>query len=399
MPSTQVDRARVEALTGLRFLAAALVVVHHAVRHFRPGLIPTGDGLPGLLARALYDVLYEGNQAVSFFFVLSGVVLAYTYLDERGGLRGTRGGYYLARVARVYPTYLVGFIIAAPFGVAEVLANGFSLPDVMLSAVLLAQGWPQLWMPNITFLWNGPAWSLSVEAFFYLAFPLILPLFGRIKTRLLSATLIATLALAQLLPYIARTTWCGPLTAQTCDDLISTLPVMRLPEFLVGIVLGVALVKRPAWMTAAMRTPRVLAFELTVLALIFIREIPGIDNGPGGLGLFWVLLVVSCATSTGLLASRPFRVLGEASYGIYLLHWPLWNWYTTLLSVPEREPSQGWSSIVLVAGYVVLVATVALLNLRYVEQPGRRFLRRLHARPPTRSGAVVIQTPVPTTAA
>ena len=87
-------RGRLEALTGLRFVAAGLVVLHHAVRHFRPGLVPDTEGLLGFVLRGVNDVLAAGNEAVSFFFVLSGAVLAYTYFDQTGRMRSTRSHYY-----------------------------------------------------------------------------------------------------------------------------------------------------------------------------------------------------------------------------------------------------------------------------------------------------------------
>ena len=84
-------RDRLEALTGLRFMAAGLVVLHHTARHFRPGLVPEAEGLFGFVLRGLNDVLIAGNEAVRFFFVLSGAVLAYTYLDHTGTMRAAPG--------------------------------------------------------------------------------------------------------------------------------------------------------------------------------------------------------------------------------------------------------------------------------------------------------------------
>src|SRR5438128_7044986 len=82
-------------LTGLRFLAALLVVLYH---------VDLASRLP------LSPIVGIGYVGVSFFFVLSGFILAYTYLDAHGRLNRSRGAFWGARIARVYPVYLVAYI-------------------------------------------------------------------------------------------------------------------------------------------------------------------------------------------------------------------------------------------------------------------------------------------------
>lgn len=79
--------SHIPALTGLRFCAALLIVLHHTVRHFRPGWVPVDGGVLGSIA----GVFYVGNEAVSFFFVLSGFVLARAYVQPDGTFAGPTG--------------------------------------------------------------------------------------------------------------------------------------------------------------------------------------------------------------------------------------------------------------------------------------------------------------------
>ena len=83
------DVAHLRPLTGLRFMAALLVVIHH---YFG---IATGDygqradpRVPPLIAAAFVGV--------NFFFILSGFILAYNYLGAGGRLRGTRRHFWAA---------------------------------------------------------------------------------------------------------------------------------------------------------------------------------------------------------------------------------------------------------------------------------------------------------------
>ena len=102
---------QLKPLTGLRFLAALLVVVHH----FGPYILtsPVSDPLRTLKV-VERNIIFTGMIGVDLFFVLSGFILAYTYLDGRGRLRGTRGQFWIARIARIYPIYVCAWVVAVP---------------------------------------------------------------------------------------------------------------------------------------------------------------------------------------------------------------------------------------------------------------------------------------------
>src|SRR3954468_5933568 len=94
---------RLDALTGLRALAAAGVAFAHM-----PHLQAAAD-VPPLLKR----LALEGGVGVPFFFVLSGFVLAYTYHTRLAApTRGDVWRYSAARVGRVWPVHLLAFALA-----------------------------------------------------------------------------------------------------------------------------------------------------------------------------------------------------------------------------------------------------------------------------------------------
>src|SRR4051794_29809514 len=96
-------RPPLRALTGLRFVAAMQVLLYHV---YAPG----SRGAPGWV-RALVGSGYVG---VGLFFVLSGFVLAYNYLEPMEAGRVSRREFWLARLARVYPVYLLGLVAGMP---------------------------------------------------------------------------------------------------------------------------------------------------------------------------------------------------------------------------------------------------------------------------------------------
>ncbi len=115
-----------------------------------------------------------GYLAVDLFFVLSGFILAYQYLDRFPKARGDYLGFLVKRLARIYPTqiFTLGMLVAVVAG-GSFIGVSISEPQnfTALGAIqdaLLIRGW---FVP--TQGWNFPSWSLSAEWFAYLLFPVV----------------------------------------------------------------------------------------------------------------------------------------------------------------------------------------------------------------------------------
>src|SRR6266513_712426 len=208
---------KMNALTSIRFIAAMYVVLFHerAMLSHAPSLIR--------------NLVSTGNVAVSFFFILSGFVLAYTYLGKAGQFCGTLSEFWSARFARIYPVYVVSFLMFLPrvlWGEPPILV-GHRI-DSAIATITLTQGWTHL------LYWNQPGWLISCEAFFYLVFPLVvIPIANLARRSLL--WVIAGLWISDLsLPVMFDL---GLLNGSS-RDVILYHPVTRLPEFIIGICLG-----------------------------------------------------------------------------------------------------------------------------------------------------------------
>lgn len=116
-------RGEIKALTGLRIVAALWVVLFH----FRPML---GDASPDF-RDALAPVLNCGAQGVDLFFILSGFVLTYNYLDRMGRSWSTRATLHFLwlRLARVWPVYLVTLHLAALWVIFTLHVGHVPSPD------------------------------------------------------------------------------------------------------------------------------------------------------------------------------------------------------------------------------------------------------------------------------
>ena len=352
-----------DAITGVRFLAAAGVVLYHfALPIVRPVSPP------------LSNVIGAGYTAVDLFFLLSGFILSYSYLTPDGRMRGTRRNFYVSRFARIYPAYLVGFLLAAPSDIFTSLHVNRLITAVeklvVNAGVVLAM--VQAWTPFTAWSWNFPAWSVSVEAFFYLVFPILGMQLARLRPSSARAAA-ALLWLASLVPPLLLWRLHGTTGAPAVGDhlqmAVEFTPLLRLPEFLIGILLG------QAFLRGAFRNLNAnLAVSVAVVGLFallgFCPSLPHPLLANGLLAPLFALLIVGLAKGDNLLSrvlsTRAMVVLGEASYSLYILQIPV----ALALNIPPPYKSGRLLMI-----YLVALLACSLLTWRFVETPLRRAIR------------------------
>jgi len=169
------------------------VILHH-ISGKGMMLEPWADSLP----LSLQSLIHGGYLAVQTFFILSGFVLARSHAKATWKQEDVVK-YAVARLARIYPVYLLSLAVVAPFIFDVMLKPGRSGPEkagLLLNYGFLLQGWTG----SLSVGWNTPAWSLSCEFFFYLFFPLLL--LGLRRARV--GTIVAVLSAALVTPGIAR---------------------------------------------------------------------------------------------------------------------------------------------------------------------------------------------------
>jgi peptidoglycan/LPS O-acetylase OafA/YrhL len=377
-------------VTGVRFVAASHVVLLHY-------LPPTVLAVLPLWAQGVVGAGYVG---VDLFFILSGFVLAYIYLRPHGESQVAPRGFWVARLARVYPLYALSIAIAVPFWIQATLAQ-YPLSMRSTAVTLFTVGaMLQAWSPGLATVVNYPAWSLSIEAFFYLTFPLLAVRLSRIVGRRLWLAA-AVLWLAALVPpavYVLTNP--DGIGMGVPDHYVRWLrvviynPVMRLPEFLFGVVLGLAFlrhVERPRvldsrWLGIALTVLPVVAI---VVVLSFSSHLPFALLHNGLLAPLFGCLIFGLAIGRGPVAwvlGRPLLVLlGDASYAVYLLQDPLWN-VVVAATRPFVAPGSTadrwayywghpWLSLV----FAALLVGVSAALFPLFQEPARRWLIRRFA--------------------
>lgn len=327
------------------------------------------------------------SVGVSLFFVLSGFILVYTY----AGRAFTAREFWRARFARIYPAYAFSLLVTLPWFLYAVFHTHWGvLPwpvahlklGMFLQIVLL-----HAWVPPATLMWNTVSWSLSVEAFFNLLFPYLLARLARV-----SALWLVLLGVTSWLATLGMTTMYTVLNPDRLSRIDSDAynapwlsvvkfdPLVRLPEFLIGMVCGLYFLRRRSNSKVALPLlcGGLLGFGMVVY---FSARIPYPIVHTSLLAPAFAAIIYALALQPGfaVLRLRPMVLLGDASYSSYLLHPFLIGVCFFALGAVFRK----WGTIGVLLCFAIVCAS-SILVYRFLEEPARR---RLRGQPTTLSGA------------
>ncbi|HYG44028.1 MAG TPA: acyltransferase [Bordetella sp.] len=356
-------RSEVKALTGLRGVAACIVAVAHLdFMHWAP-----------------FKFLAFHNLAVDLFFCLSAFTLCLVYKPlERHRLE--LRAYGVARFARIYPLYLFTLLLAAATFIRWGTGDFNAYPgSAMLDFIR------QLFMLNALPIigngvhWNLPSWSLSVEAFCYIAvFPVLFwgskraakwPEWAR-------TSLLLLLSAAAYYMFARHFNWRILDPGTHSDDALVywTAIVRAVCSFSAGWLIYIA------WRNEE-SLPRFAATNADSLTIAVCLVLVGKYLGavPEVMLVFvWPLLVVGLMNGASwtarVLSCRPVVWLGHLSYSIYLCH--MLVWHITMKLFPAISTSQPLRLVVQVGGTLFMACATYYL----LERPARTAIRKVFIR-------------------
>lgn len=315
--------APLPALTGLRFIAALAIFLSHYK-------ISGGAGTLSRMAGA-------GYVGVTFFFILSGFVISYNYLDvfERNVSKNTPR-YLLARFARVYPLYI--FLIVYAW-----LAGGASAS--LLPYLLAAQAWsPDI---NVAYGIIGPAWSISVEAFLYLSFPLIIIFFRKVgilqsASKTLMAGLIIMLVMTSLPLEFVLAGNGGNIHSfflpSSSHRWLYRFPLARVMDFMLGILAAIYLKRFIRRADVRIKTQLSVLTWVSIVAVLLMMSSEGLFYRAFGWDAAYALpftfIILGFAVNqtsplARVLSCKPMILLGESSFAFYLVHTMIYELHTS----------------------------------------------------------------------
>ena len=362
--------------------------------HFREPIQAVAPGF----REALAPLINCGAQGVDLFFILSGFVLAWNYLDRMGESWSTRATlrFLWLRLARVWPVYLVTMHLAALWIIFTLNVGHVPSPDAAnLTAIsyvrqlLLVQLWFQPFFDGSS--WDGPAWSISAEWLAYLLFGVLALVIFRVM-RATRARGLMVLALAASLP---------PTLLLIASGHFYT-PWSWLPRIVMQFTAGAlacAAVRKLQLSEQGQRRAGHFSIALVVIIVgaifwLFFNPIGSIDESSGVVDILFVPLVAALAVGTGslpaFLSARLLVYCGHISFSLYMVHelvhvaatWTLTQFGLILgLNWAGLQPS--WASKALVVGLIALAFVGAMALYHLVEEPARKWMRRMLDSPDT----------------
>lgn len=363
--------SKLGAINGLRGIAILAVIYHHLFSGF------TGPGFGkidfGTLPVLPLSPLANGWLGVNLFFVLSGFVLALPYFSGQRTManRSDAGDYYRRRAARLLPLYYFCVLVSIIF-VAKPLDHREFLYEAMIMAGVLFNFTTDMWFPRP----NWVLWSLGIEIWFSLLFPLILVAVERYGIRrVLWVTLIGAL-ICRILGNAPAFDIGNPYLNPLKDSLIG-----RLDDFVVGMYAAHRIAHRDSY--PAIARPRLLlgaALALVMMACmlwdyvalaILPRSIAPFINTILDAGLL-ALVLAALHLPSGFLRrcfeNYCLQLLGVMCYSLYVWHG---------IAIGKIITA---ADAVNVIRYLILVLLLAGLSYRFIEFGHVRDTRRLFLR-------------------
>lgn len=378
---------RLEALDGVRGIAALWVLLGHAA-------ILAGFSLP---------ILSEPDLGVDLFILLSGFLMVFQYelraQREPWEQPATWTKFWMRRFFRIAPLYYITLIAALAAGSAiydaRVALDLYRHVEVQAPTRYLDPSFTNFalhfsflfgLLPSYSFRTPLPDWSIGLEMQFYAVFPFLMllirrtgPVIGAILIAIASVAIVKMTRMAGIhFPMPAFLPLKMPIfLAGMIIACISGTKDRRFIAMFMLLAMGFALL--PLVDHQRMKLLVRLLLVLAFAALIHVHRLPG-------------LLRTIASAPVALLSSRQLFLLGELSFGAYLIHLLIMQPVGGLL-LQAGMAEMGAAARFLLLGTVTLVPTYALafLAYRFVEKPGQKAAsgilcagRRLNIMPPRR---------------
>ena len=376
----------IPSLDGIRALSVLAVIVYHANKLWLPG----------------------GFLGVEVFFVISGYLITLLLLaeSEKSGTVSLKQ-FWLRRARRLLPALWVvvlGVVVFAALFQREILGT---LRGDVIAALFYGFNWFQVWVgtsyfTSFEFVPLRHLWSLAVEEQFYLIWPvvmLVVAKFGKRRLPIVSAVFVLIAVALAIYTGVVYQPGVISTIADTPEQFMSLFgqSVSRVDYLFLGtitrssgLLLGAALAIwwRP-WLLQNSRAGESKLYDivgfggLAALAFMMWRfntVIEGTDGGTVGYDLLFrggffltdiasvALIAAAVHPGSKVIArglSNPILVwLGRRSYGFYLFHWPVFQFY-------RRFAGQGLTPYEFVV-LVLLALALTELSYRYIETPVRQ---------------------------
>ena len=310
-----------KGLNGLRFIAAYLVLMHHAEQ------IRLKYDLFSLKAFSLFN---NGGLAVSFFFVLSGYLITYLLLREVKVTQDVAGRkFYVRRILRIWPLYyflVVLGTLAVPLAL-QIIDHPYQMPytfgEVIGYYVFFAP-----FMVNVLFGHHllEPLWSIGVEEIYYILWAPLVRFFKKNILPLILGVIVLRLVILHLIAFL-----------DLPEFIVEAIYMLKFEAMAIGGLFAYGVFHRKTAIEESLwfSTPVQIGILFFILARVFAKQflidwspvfeflfaLPILSNLLILLAFAWLIVNISINTKSLVKLDYPiFQFLGDISYGIYMYH-------------------------------------------------------------------------------
>ena len=373
---------RLNALTGVRGVAAFSLLIAHAIHY--SFLYPGNHQLLSDLTFGL------GRFGMSLTFLLSGFVIHYNYSNIMRSEGIIYGGYHfmVTRFAKLYPLYILGLIMS----LGSIPSPHFDNFWQVISNLTLTQTWFNI--EGTVGPSFGQSWTISTEWFFYVLFALfswalasirnpfkVLVIFLAITTIFLALIFSLQDSVVHFLtPLLA---WKGlPISAPSWYWLTYFSPFIRMFEFIAGVLASkvyLANITRHDYLSGS--TVKIclcicVAWCLIAIILhaVLTDFLPNFVFAPA----IAPLLILLCRYRTGLsdfLSNRYITFFGEISYSVWVFQFAIMSIFSTSFILTGETWLSPFNAVVKVILIVVLATVFGYGSHLALEVPAQRWLK------------------------
>lgn len=335
---------RLNQLTFTRFIAAIAIVVFHNKENVYP-----------FSSEIFLQFIKYFNSFVTYFFVLSGFILTINSSNKFSFKK-----FYINRISRIFPVYCFAlFLTVGLISFARTPLDKFSFDKFILSFTLL-----QSWFNRYALIYNFPSWSLSCEAFFYFSFPFVLKLISLFKTRNSILFLCGLWMVSQLIIFF-------------CTDfsIYSVLyhPLIHFTSFLIGIAGGELFKYNLSQLKFSLSKIEAIVFFSFIIFIYFVLSKNMIFfafYSNGLLAPFFMLIILIISLNRAFFiqyfSDSKLQYLGEISYGIYILQFPV---FILISGILNRIGF--FSTSITFYIYLPVLIFISALTYEFIEKPGK----------------------------
>jgi peptidoglycan/LPS O-acetylase OafA/YrhL len=354
-------------LDGLRGIAALAIVARHAPVFFNSVSIYVQSDIGKPIALGPF---FESYLAVDFFFALSGFVLAHAYGQRlREGMPASQ--FMTVRLIRLYPLYLLALAMTSVIAIRQ-MTKGEIVPSSFARNLIPAL----LFLPSpasatVLFPLNGPAWSLFFEL-------IANGVFGSLGRRLTGTILVTFVAIAGTVLTGAVVTGAFGFGASGQSAMADGFEWSSLGAGLLRVTYSffAGILVYRIWTRSRPPIHAPVLVVMLVLAAVLISHPPeryqtAFDLSVTLIG-FPVLIWLGASSLPNGAMARLCHWLGVASYAVYVLQAPLYNFIMRgLASLQMNSDHIAWPWGL---AFVGLVLAVAIIADQYFDWPVRQML-------------------------